>query len=327
MGIQTGKKLFRTGRYDVINTHFALPTGPVGDALARFARVPNVLSLHGGDLYDPSKWLSPHRHWGLRLWVRRLLRRADAVVGNSRNTMDNMRRLYTPELQGVHIPLGIRRPEAGTAVRRDYGCQESDVLLVTVGRLIPRKALDQLIGVIAALGDSKVRLLIMGTGPQEQALKEAVRTRRLTGQVLFLGHVPEAEKFSILRMCDVYVTTSQHEGFGLVFLEAMACGLPVICYAHGGQTDFLRDAETGYLIPLNDVSLFRERCRRLIDNLSLRQTISAHNKEVVEGYYIDNCARKYEKLFNDTVNLKTIVENVRFDTEDHNNSCVNVPRL
>ena len=65
MGFQTGKKLFRAGQYDIINTHFALPTGPVGDALARFAKVPNVLSVQGGDLYDPSKWLSPHRHWGL----------------------------------------------------------------------------------------------------------------------------------------------------------------------------------------------------------------------------------------------------------------------
>jgi hypothetical protein len=75
MGIQTGKRLLRAGQYDVINTHFALPTGPVGDALARFADVPNVLSIHGSDLYDPSKWLSPHRHPYLRAWVRRLLRR------------------------------------------------------------------------------------------------------------------------------------------------------------------------------------------------------------------------------------------------------------
>ena len=282
MGLQTGKKLFRAGQYDIINTHFALPTGPVGDALARFAKVPNVLSVLGGDLYDPSKWLSPHRHWVLRSWVRRLLRRADVVVGGSRNTLDNMRRFYTPELQGVQIPLGIRRPEAGSAVRSDYGFQESDVLLVTVGRLIARKGLKQLIGMMAALMNPKIRLLIVGTGPQEQLLKEEVSTRRLTGKVLFLGHVAEAEKFSILRMCDVYVSTSQHEGFGLVFLEAMACGLPVICYAHGGQTDFLRDQETGYLLPLNDADLFAERCQQLVGSPELRKTMGVHNRQRVE---------------------------------------------
>jgi glycosyltransferase involved in cell wall biosynthesis len=297
MGVQTGKKLFRAGQYDIINTHFVLPTGPVGDALARFAKVPNVLSVHGGDLYDPSKWLSPHRHWGLRRWVRRLLRRADVVVGQSRNTLDNMRRFYTPELQGVQIPLGIRRPQPGTAVRSDYGCQESDVLLVTVGRLIARKGLHQLIGMMTALGDPKIRLLIVGTGPQEQLLKEEVSTRQLRGQVLFLGHVPEAEKFGILRMCDLYVSTSQHEGFGLVFLEAMACGLPVICYAHGGQTDFLHDQETGYLLPLNDADLFAERCKRLAESPELRHAMGACNRRRVEAYYIEHCAARYASLF------------------------------
>jgi glycosyltransferase involved in cell wall biosynthesis len=304
MGVHTGKRLFKAGRYDIINTHFVLPTGPVGDALARFADVPNVLSLHGGDLYDPSKWLSPHQHVYLRSWVRRLLRRADVIVGQSRNTLENMRRFYSPELQGVQIPLGIRRPQAGAALRRHYGCQEADVLLVTVGRLVARKGLPQLITVMTALRNTKTRLLIVGTGPQEQLLKEEVRKQQLAQQILFLGYVKEAEKFCILQMCDLYVSTSQHEGFGLVFLEAMACGLPIVCYDHGGQTDFLRNRETGYLIPLNDTNLFKECCAALSSDPELRRAIGNHNKHLVEEYYIETCARKYEQLFYETVNLK-----------------------
>jgi glycosyltransferase involved in cell wall biosynthesis len=312
MGVQTGKKLLRVGRYDVINTHFVLPTGPVGDALARFGDVPNVLSLHGGDLYDPSKWRSPHHHPYLRAWVRRLLRRADMVVGQSRNTLENMRRFYTPEIQGVQIPLGIRRPQAGAALRSHYGCQESDVLLVTVGRLVARKGLPQLITVMTDLRNAKVRLLIVGTGPQEQLLKEEVSKRQLTQQILFLGYVEEAEKFRILQMCDLYVSTSQHEGFGLVFLEAMACGLPIVCYDHGGQTDFLRDRETGYLIPLNATNLFKERCAALSGDPELRRAIGNHNKHLVEEYYIDNCATKYEQLFYETVKLKIFSKKIYY---------------
>ena len=81
MGIRLGKRLLKKERFDVINTHFALPSGPVGDALARSAGIPNILSVHGGDLYDPSKFTSPHRHLLLRWWIRRLVQRADAVVG------------------------------------------------------------------------------------------------------------------------------------------------------------------------------------------------------------------------------------------------------
>ena len=68
-GIQVGKRLLDRENFDVINTHFALPSGPVGQSLSRSASVPNVLSVHGGDLYDPSKWMSPHRHYFLRAWI------------------------------------------------------------------------------------------------------------------------------------------------------------------------------------------------------------------------------------------------------------------
>ena len=87
LAIRAGKKLLKTERFDIINTHFVLPTGPVGDTLSRFAGIPNVLSLMGGDIYDPSKFTSPHRHPLLRVWVRRLLRRADLVVGDSGNIL------------------------------------------------------------------------------------------------------------------------------------------------------------------------------------------------------------------------------------------------
>ena len=66
MAIKAGKKLLKTERFDIINTHFVLPTGPVGDTLSRVAGIPNVLSLMGGDIYDPSKFTSPHRHPLLR---------------------------------------------------------------------------------------------------------------------------------------------------------------------------------------------------------------------------------------------------------------------
>ena len=101
-----GRRHMAAHPYDVINTHFVLPSGPVGDRLARSQGIPNVLSVHGGDLYDPSKFTSPHRHPLLRAWIRRLAGRADEVVGQSTNTLENLRRYYAPEIPGVRIPLG-----------------------------------------------------------------------------------------------------------------------------------------------------------------------------------------------------------------------------
>lgn len=300
-GTRVGKSHLKKSRYDVINTHFVLPTGPVGDALSRYAKIPNVLTLHGGDLYDPTKRTSPHQHRFLRAWVRKLLNRANVIVGQSNNTIANMRTYYAPELQATRIPLGIGRPLEGVAARERYGFSSTDVLLVSVGRLVARKGLDRLINIVANLEDPKVHLLIIGTGPLEQELKQKTKEHGLEGQVLFLGQVGELEKFKVLRMCDIYASTTQHEGFGLVFLEGMACGLPVLSYEHGGQTDFLEDGVTGYLTPLNSDQLFQQRCSELIKDRELRERMGRTNLDRIQEYFIDSCARRYEELFENVV--------------------------
>jgi glycosyltransferase involved in cell wall biosynthesis len=112
-----------------------------------------------------------------------------------------------------------------------------------------------------------------------------------------MGHVDEAEKFHLLQMSDLYVSSSQHEGFGLVFLEAMACGLPIVCYDHGGQTDFLRDGDSGYVIKLNDFEAFEQSCQVLIEHPALRKSIGENNRQLVEEFYIDRCALRHEDIF------------------------------
>jgi glycosyltransferase involved in cell wall biosynthesis len=297
-GLRTGKKLLSAHEYDVINTHFVLPSGPVGAGLARFAGIPNVLTLHGGDLYDPSKTLSPHQHLALRLWIRWLLRRSDIVVGQSKNTLDNMRRYYTPEIEGLQVPLGIKESSMPAAASRaKYGFDDHEVLLVTVGRLVTRKAINELIRVMEILRNEPIRLLVIGSGPQETLLKKLSADLRLLDRVHFLGQVEESEKFRLLQISDVYVSTSQHEGFGLVFLEAMSCGLPVVCYNQGGQTDFLQNGQTGYLLPLNDLAGFAASCRRLATDREVRRAMGQENLRRVKELYIERCAERYEEIF------------------------------
>lgn len=303
MGIAKGKELLQAEQFDVINTHFVVPTGPVGDELARFAQIPNVLSLHGGDLYDPSKFTSPHRHPALRALIKRLLRRADFVLGQSKNTLANMRRFYTPEIAGKRIPLAIQRPTVEAASRKEYGFKEDDILLVTVGRLVARKGVDQLIQVMEHLKQDNVHLLVMGTGPQGDALKEEASKRQVQDNVHFLGYIEEDDKFRILKMSDIYVSTSQHEGFGIVFLEAMASGLPIICYNHGGQTDFLTDNETGHVVELNELDVFKDRCLALVRNSALRKSMGEYNLSQVEDYYIESCALKHEHVYREAIEL------------------------
>jgi glycosyltransferase involved in cell wall biosynthesis len=299
---RVGKRLLHGARFDVINTHFVLPTGPVGDRLARQARIPNVLTVHGGDLFDPSKLSSPHRHWLLRRLVRGLALRAECVVGGSANTIDNLHEYYGNDIPARMIPLGIATPPPDVAgSRATLGFTEDDVLLVTVGRLIARKANDRLIDCVAQLDDPRVKLLVVGSGPLSDALRSHATRRGVAEQVKFFGFVDERQKFEILASSDLYVSTSLHEGFGLVYIEAMACGLPIVCYDFGGQTDFLESGVTGYLAHRDDLAGFVGACRRLIDDEQLRARMSGENVRRAKDFSVAACAGRYERLFEEMI--------------------------
>ena len=168
---------------------------------------------------------------------------------------------------------------------------------MTVGRLVARKGLDRLLKVIAKINNPKVHLFVVGSGPQYEPLLAQAQELSIIGQIHLLGQVDDVEKQETLKMSDIYVSTSQHEGFGIVYLEAMTADLPVVCYDYGGQTDFLSSDETGYVVKLNDEAAFLRACNTLIEQPDLRQQMAKHNQEVVESFYIENCAGEYEALF------------------------------
>jgi glycosyltransferase involved in cell wall biosynthesis len=295
-GFLRGLQLARTRSFDVINTHFAVPTGPVGDWLARRLGIPNVLSVHGGDLFDPSKASSPHRHLLLRKAVSGLLKRADVVVAQSRDTARNVSQIYGVNRDVELIPLGIDRPPRDVrGTRAQFDIPAEAFVLVTAGRIVPRKASTQLIEVLAAVPGSC--LLVIGAGPEAAAVKALAAQLGVADRLRMLGQVSDEDKYRALSVADIFASTSQHEGFGLVFLEAMSFGLPVVCYDRGGQTDYLSTPATGNVVALNDLQSFIAAVRELRAAPERRAAIGRHNFEHVESFFIDRCAEQYERVF------------------------------
>ena len=90
-------------------------------------------------------------------------------------------------------------------------------------------------------------------------------------------------------------------GFGLVFLEGMHAGLPVVCHDCGGQRDFLEDGRTGGLVPLGDLDRFADAVRRLKTDAELRRRCSEFNRARAADYTIERCAGRYEALFEEVI--------------------------
>jgi glycosyltransferase involved in cell wall biosynthesis len=291
-------RLMRRHRYDLVHSHFAVPTGPASLPPALLARIPHVLSIQGGDIYDPSKKLSPHRHGLLRRVVTAVLRHSSAVVAASRNMRDHAYRHYPYRGPVEIIPLGIQIPEPGPhAARADLGLPEGAFLAVTVGRLVRRKGLDQVFRALAREDCPPVHLAVLGSGPELGPLQSLAESLHLTGRIHFVGRVSDERKWQILRCADAYVSASMHEGFGLVYLEAMAAGLPVLAPEDGGQADFLAHGQTGYAVdPEDPGSLARALSQAVARPEELRR-MSGRNRKRSSAFSIQSCMIEYEKLF------------------------------
>jgi glycosyltransferase involved in cell wall biosynthesis len=295
--LRTGYTLLHTRPFDLVHSMFAIPSAPSGFLLAKRFRLPHVLSILGGDVYDPSKRLSPHRAPLLHATVKKLLADSDRVIAMSSDIVARAVTHYGVTRQIDMIPHGIRPPLFAPKTRADLGYHRDAILLTTVGRLIPRKAVHELLAIVREVANPKVHLVIIGDGPERPKLEALAKGWQVAERVHFLGNVSDEAKFQVLNIADIYLSSTQHEGFGLVFLEAMAVGLPIVSYDNGGQVDFLVDDKTGFLVKLGDHQTLVQRTQTLIDNGALRQRIGQFNRRHVEDYYIATCGRKYQVLY------------------------------
>jgi glycosyltransferase involved in cell wall biosynthesis len=247
-GFFTGFKLCKQNRYDIINTHFAVPSGPLGYVLGKIFRIPNVLSLHGGDIYDPSKKLSPHKSLIFGRVVKFILNRADRIVAQSSNTRDNAVTYYKPNKEIKIIPLAFHPPIIGRKGRESIGLDKDSFYFITIGRLVKRKSIDTILNAMSQINIKKIKFLVMGDGPEMGFLVNLTNELGLNDRVKFLGYIEDEDKYTYLKNSNSFILTSMHEGFGIVFMESMFVGLPIVCSNNGGQVDFLKDKESILLI-------------------------------------------------------------------------------
>jgi glycosyltransferase involved in cell wall biosynthesis len=292
-------KHVKVNEYEILNTHFAIPSGPTGYVLSRVFHLPNVLTIHGGDIFDPSKTLSPHNAPILKQTVKIMLKTADCVVAQSSDTKRNAYTYYNIKRSIDIIPLGIKKPDFTKKYREDFNLGHDEIIFCTIGRLIKRKNINDTLAVLSGLKNKhKFKLLIIGDGPERDNIYELAKQYSIGSNILMMGNVSDDQKFQLLSLSDIFLSTAIHEGFGLVFLEAMEAGIPIVCYNRGGQNDFLEDGRTGFLVDLGDKTKFQERVLELINNDAIRSGMGTYNKKLIQNFYIDVCAEKYISLFN-----------------------------
>lgn len=297
MAFLKGFTLIRRLRPDLINAHFVVPSGVPAVLLAKLFGLPLVVTLIGGDVYDPSKGVSPHRHASLKFAISWILGQASALTAISQDTRERAIQHHRAPSAIEVIPLGLVPPVFSERSRDSLEFAPGLFHFITVGRLIPRKGYRDLLQGFARLKCARAILHIVGEGPLGPGLRAEGERLGIAERVRFHGRVSDEEKFQLLRAADAYVSTSLHEGFGICFLEAMVVGLPIIATDTGGQTDFLVAGKNAILVPPRRPEQIAHALDWLARDASLRSSMATANRETVKHYLIGETARRYEELF------------------------------
>lgn len=271
------------------------PCGSLAILTNLLFNVPNYIVAHGGDLLESREsLLDKLKYSGLLRPLKRLvLGKSSALFANSNCTKKLLLSLGSAE-EKITVTYCGTDPEKFRALKdkeritQKYGLEGKKVLL-TVASLSSHKGQDIVIGLIPELIKKIPNLVyvIVGAGNQEATLKDMVRHLNLNGYVLFTGMARQEELVEFYNVCDVFIMVSKElllvfEGFGIAFLEANACGKPVIGGKSGGIPEAVVHGETGLLVDPNNHQEIAEGIVRLLTDDSLAKRLGEKGRQRVK---------------------------------------------
>jgi len=262
-------------QYDVIHgTLMPASTCAFGPRFVESLDAPLVLTSHGTsydearsvDPQSPPDYLFRYVFHPINVVLDAVSGRfADRIIAVSDHTREQLRDLYRfDESKLVTVPPGIDTDRFGQTTGAHPSVSDDRTSILVLSRLDPRKGIDKAVRAFARLDGIDAELLIAGTGRLEFSLKELAEELGVRGDVQFLGFVPDEELPELYASADLFVLPSEYEGFGIVFLEAMACGTPVVGTAVGGVPTAVDAGETGYLVERDDVAALADRMADLL---------------------------------------------------------------
>jgi glycosyltransferase involved in cell wall biosynthesis len=273
-------------RWDVILATFAYPHGLAANRLAERLGVPYLIEARGSDLHA----LPPSG--ARRKLTIEAVRGAAAIVAVSQNLAD-IALQFGAKPAGVHvltngIDAGAFQVLDRAGARRELGLPESGKEVLFVGRLLPVKGIDVLMGAFLAMRArnpalfARTQLLIAGEGPKRSWVVRRIADEGLSGSVKLLGHVGREQVARLMSAADLLALPSRNEGCPNVVLEALSCGTPIVAARVGAVPDLL-DESCGIVVPPEDPAQFAAAMERALakpwDRAALRRRVEGMSWE------------------------------------------------
>ena len=293
---------------DIVHAHFSTPPGELAGArCAKKKKVPFVLTYHGDWQEGFGGFI---RRTALSFYNKYLLDKvlssADVIISPSEYYIDESRFLGKYRDKIVVIPNGVNIGEfdigySKEECREKLGLPIDGEIILFLGALSPHKGPDVLLNampkILKSIPDAK--LVFVGSGGMKEVLKKSCKWLGIEKKVKIAGFVGDVFKKALFyKSADVFVLPSAGlELFGIVNLEAMACGVPIVASKIGGVPDVVKDGENGLLVPPRDSGALTDAIIYLLENEDTREKMGKIGRRKVEEYSWENIAEETEKVY------------------------------
>lgn len=283
-------------KYDIVHVNWPFPQGIFGIAVKIVSpRTKIILTFYGAELALAEKIL-----FG-KYVLNFIIKKADAITAISNFTKNKIKNSYGKKIKVIPFTSSIQVEKSDIRINAD-----KNMHVLFVGRLIERKGVSYLIKSMSFL-PSSIFLDIVGGGILMQSLKDESERLGFGSRIHFYDRVNDEKLKDFYRNCDVFVLPSiedkwnDTEGLGVVLLEAMSFGKPVVASRIGGILDIVENNVNGLLVPQKDAKSLAEAIKSIIDNKALRERLGSKGKETVnEKFSWIKIINELESLYEDT---------------------------
>ena len=300
--------------YYMVHANFFM-SGYVANKLQSALNLPFVITFHALGLVRLAHQKEMDKFPKERIAIEKLVvKNANAIIAECPQDRADLIHYYTADAEKIHIvPCGcnpedfypVNRQEA----RKVAGVGEDDFVLLQLGRMVPRKGIENVIRAAALVKEKiqNLRVLIVGgesdeadeiVTPEIGRLKGIAAQLGITGNIIFTGRKNRDELKYYYAASDVFITTPWYEPFGITPLEAMACGIPVVGAKVGGIKYSVKHGETGFLVPPKDPVELQNAILHLSENPELKETMSRKAIRRIQEYFTwEKVSRQLEYVY------------------------------
>lgn len=306
-------KVIKKEKIDLIHAQKSagILSGLLGYLLTKFTGVPYIITIQSADFSIYRPYFNIKIVKNIFKAIEKITIKNAATCHSVSNHLKNHLKIYNPK-KIVVIPNGVNQEvfvpnKNKLKTRKELGFDTENLIMACDSRLENKNGTHDVVEAANYFKEDiqDFKIIVVGDGPDRKRLEKMIEKYNLRDKIFLLGRVQYFDLPRLMAACDIFVRPSLAEGFGISFIEAMACGVGVIATPVGGIVDFLRDGENGLFCEPGNPKDIAEKIKLLITDKNLSEQLAKNSiRTAREEYAWDKIIAKIKNLYLDVLNSK-----------------------